>query len=640
MTYKRVIGAVALCSMLLAGCGGGGATQSVSSVTQLPNPSPPPAPEPEPEPPVVAPEPEPEPVVEIPPAPTGLTANSGIGIALLFWGNPHAQYQNHRLTRAYRNTVNDFDSATEIGTSTGISYTDTEVEDDTTYWYWIRWESEDGQLGPPASELETMTALDPQNELERITQEILNDPLTKVLLSPIDPVRLVEPPVLSIPAPDIDLDPPVAPPSLDAVHAPVIGIDGKLHVGADVAPGFLPSTAMHGEVSVSHGPVRDGLGANELIAYLSADAASYRHVQYPDGLTSRFGTVPPTVRVVEGTTSEMIAETVRAVQIINAALPRNWQLEFSRDPVPTTGANKPDNGDILIEFTARENWPSSGSSPAGNVVGSASWWPENVSSDGLTPVFQTATAHAWIDSTRVSGHLRMKVLVHEIIHTLGRHHPDPNRFPGSIMNNPVSSYGIPGHILHPLDREALLAVYSRLDPSTPPDSIAEDLGQWEDVSMHVRGDLPGMDAAFGVAWRNGLAQTWAYGPVPDTDLADNPVLFGTASWLGRVLGFTPSVEAVGGTADLSVNLETLGGQLNFTGLESWSANAEPGAVGTGTTWGDGDLGYAIGVRGNTFIQTGGDDGVVTGAFFGASHEVMGGVLERDDLNAAFGGLRD
>ena len=200
---------------------------------------------------------------------------------------PTLNTRTRQLPRAYRNTVNDFDSATEIGTSTGISYTDTEVADDTTYWYWIRWESENGQLGPPASELETMTALDPQNELERITQEILNDPLTKVLLSPIDPVRLVEPPVLSIPAPDIDLDPPVAPPSLDAVHAPVIGIDGKLHVGADVAPGFLPSTAMHGEVSVSHGPVRDGLGANELIAYLSADAASYRHVQYPNGLTSR-----------------------------------------------------------------------------------------------------------------------------------------------------------------------------------------------------------------------------------------------------------------------------------------------------------------------------------------------------------------
>ncbi len=79
---------------------------------------------------------------------------------------------------------------------------------------------------------------------------------------------------------------------------------------------------------------------------------------------------------------------------------------------------------------------------------------------------------------------------------------------------------------------------------------------------------------------------------------------------------------------------------NLTGLESWAANARPGAIGAGTIWGDGELRYTIGVRGNTFIQTGGDDGVITGAFFGALHEGMGGVFERYDLNAAFGASRE
>ena len=65
----------------------------------------------------------------------------------------------------------------------------------------------------------------------------------------------------------------------------------------------------------------------------------------------------------------------------------------------------------------------------------------------------------------------------------------------------------------------------------------------------------------------------------------------------------------------------------------------PGAVGSGTMWGDGDLGYTIKVSENTFVQTGGDDGEVTGAFFGPAHEAMGGVLERSDLAAAFGGKR-
>ena len=78
------------------------------------------------------------------------------------------------------------------------------------------------------------------------------------------------------------------------------------------------------------------------------------------------------------------------------------------------------------------------------------------------------------------------------------------------------------------------------------------------------------------------------------------------------------------------------GTADFTGLEQWAADAAPGAAGTGATWHDGDLSYAIAVRGNTFVQTGGDDGTVTGAFFGLAHEGMGGVLERDDLSA---GLR-
>ena len=101
--------------------------------------------------------------------------------------------------------------------------------------------------------------------------------------------------------------------------------------------------------------------------------------------------------------------------------------------------------------------------------------------------------------------------------------------------------------------------------------------------------------------------------------------------------FTP----VGGAADLTVELATLDGQLDFTNLEHWptESNVAPGMVGSGETWGDGDLHYMVDVRGNTFVQTGGDEGTITGAFFGPVHEAMGGTLERDDLTAAFGGTR-
>ena len=62
-------------------------------------------------------------------------------------------------------------------------------------------------------------------------------------------------------------------------------------------------------------------------------------------------------------------------------------------------------------------------------------------------------------------------------------------------------------------------------------------------------------------------------------------------------------------------------------------------MGTGTTWGDGGLQYTMAIRGNTFLRTGGDEGMVTGVFFGPAHEAMGGVVERTDLTAGFGGVR-
>lgn len=104
--------------------------------------------------------------------------------------------------------------------------------------------------------------------------------------------------------------------------------------------------------------------------------------------------------------------------------------------------------------------------------------------------------------------------------------------------------------------------------------------------------------------------------------------------MSRPLGAT-----VAGDARLAVDLSSLEGGLDFTNLEQWGVRAAPGAAGTGAAWGDGDLEYTVRVSGNGFVRTGGDVGEVRGAFFGPGHEGMGGVLERDDLAAGFGGRR-
>ena len=439
---------------------------------------------------------------------------------------------------------------------------------------------------------------------------------------------------------------------LQAAQAPIVDLDGTLHVGADTAAPAdqLTPSARHGETRVSHGSVQDGVSAAEIIAYLEADAASFLNsdegdemeVQLiPDGLLLRFGFRPPTVRVAEGTTPELEYETLRVVQSINAALPQDWQLGFSRDPAPA-GTLVPSDFEIVVEFAPQEDWTHVGTPPVAEDLGIAE--PRYTiipPEDPEAPwTIEIVAGRVLVDPTRTGGHERLGVLAHEIIHLLGRGHVDPDRFPRTIMVS-GGSEELSEHILHPLDREALLAVYSRLQPGTAPESIAGVLGPWSDTSVHVRGTLgiPGGDIAFGAAVRNGLSQPWAFGPTPYTDLEDNTELSGSITWSGRLTGLTPRAETVAGTASLTVELTTLSGKVDFTVLEHWAANAAPGPIGTGATWHDGDLSYRIEARGNTFGQTGGDAGTVTGAFFGPAHEGMGGVLERNDLSAGFGGKR-
>ena len=451
------------------------------------------------------------------------------------------------------------------------------------------------------------------------------------------------------PPPDVSALPLQTP--LQAGQAPIVLVGDTIHVGADVAPpaDALPQAALHGDAMVSHGSVQDGVGATELIAYLEADSTPPETGE-EDGMPAdiilevpllRFRADPPTIRVADGTPSELVDETVRVVQAINAALPEDWQLALSPDPAPADALEAAD-GEILVRFARQEDWQTDAVPPDGEDIGLAE--PKHSieqTGDPAAPLkIEIAGGRILVDHTRTSGIERLGVIAHEIIHVLGRGHVDPARFPETIMVG-GGSEELTEHILHPLDREALLAVYGRLEPGTMPSDYATELGDWADTSLHVRGalDIEGGEISFGAALRNGLAQPWASGPSPHTTLANNAELSGSVNWSGRLIGLTPSAEAVAGAAALSVDLATLAGSADFTALEQWAADAAPGDLGTGTMWHDGDLSYTIEVRGNTFVQTGGDAGTVTGAFFGPAHQGMGGVLERDDLSAGFGGKR-
>ena len=416
-------------------------------------------------------------------------------------------------------------------------------------------------------------------------------------------------------------------PSVQAAQTPLFDFRDNLHIGTGVAPPLeeLDMAGARNGVEISQGSVRDGAAAADVIAYLRP-ATIHSEVT---GL-STFSR-PPVVRVVEGTNEKFTDYAVRAVQIINTALPQDKRLSFGDAPAPDpVGVDDVPRGSIYIEFIPQAQWPGEvdlGRSAVGNA--------QSQIISRRNEALEAHSSHVLIDSGEVryfSEEKTVYVIVHELLHALGfSGHTDPQRFPDATLNPKIPA-NLPPSLLSLIDREALFAAYGRFRPGTQPEQIsAENLGSWAEESFHVRGDLeiPGGEVSFGVAFRNGLAQPWASGPEPPMDLAENERLSGSAAWSGALLGITPSGQVVVGDSSLAVDLANLDGQLDFTDIE----------FDGGGRWGDGDLGYSVEVRGNTFTRTGGDAGEVTGAFFGPRHEGMGGVLERSDLSAGFGGKR-
>ncbi|MCY4385062.1 MAG: hypothetical protein OXE44_18175 [Nitrospinae bacterium] len=415
-----------------------------------------------------------------------------------------------------------------------------------------------------------------------------------------------------------------------ARQAPIIEYSDTVHVGAGVRPeaNQLASVRQDGDTVISSGHVRDGAGREAVVAFLDQFIENFS--QFFDSEPSlQTWASPPVVRVAEGTTPRQTDYAVQAVQIINAYLPRENRLRFSGVPSPPgVGTFEVSEGDIFIDFAPHSRW-----NPPSRLVYRGVARPAPVSTaefeGGPITFLEMHSARIWINEDRLGNfthEANILLLAHELLHALGLRpgHPDYDIYHDSIMRSRVPrSYS--DRILGPVDHDAIQAIYAAYEPG---ETDVHSLGAWSDTSFHVRGDIG--DIAFGAASRNGLVQPWARGPKPENDLADNQSLSGNVSWSGRLLGMTSGSEPLGGHTRLSINIGTLRGQIGFTGLEY---------IDSGATWNDGDLSYSVIVRKNTFNQTGGDAGEVTGAFFGPNHEGMGGVVERSDMSAGFGGTR-
>lgn len=140
----------------------------------------------------------------------------------------------------------------------------------------------------------------------------------------------------------------------------------------------------------------------------------------------------------------------------------------------------------------------------------------------------------------------------------------------------------------------------------------------------------GDDVVVGVAVWNGVTRSYAVGP--------SPTSLGSATYQGRMVGISDN-RYVHGSMEMTVDIEALTGTLAFTDLSIYGYDAsvphDSHSEEDQTMFLDGDLSYDLAIDGYVFTETGGDDGSVTGSFFGERN--MGGILQRQDLNAAFAG---
>lgn len=436
-------------------------------------------------------------------------------------------------------------------------------------------------------------------------------------------------------------------------QGPVVGLPPPPHcpseqTGKPPNCTALPLSEPFDEIETSWRRSHDGEPGHRVAQYLGVHASggpwqagpdySWTH---PPGLV-RFA-APPMVRVAHGASPRERAITAYAVALINRALPYDHHLIIGADaPAGVAGEweqGLPDipDGQLFVEFIRA---PPQGGRPGSEALAHQDAEFEYDALQDRWEKKRLRASSVELDREFFGGrpdHDAVSVLVHEMLHSLGlQGHVDAPAFEDSNMYN--AWFRLDGS-LPSIDAAGLQALYTRLGEETEPEDLsAVSLGAWSRETVHLSGELD--HVTYGVRHSNGVGMPWTSGIEPSSALGDNNSLSGTATWSGGLKGFTPVLEVVGGNAKLRINLGTMDGRADFTELQSWVAGAVPGALGTGSQWSTGRLGYTITVGGNYLRSTGGADGTVNGQFYGAGHEGVAGSLERDDLTAAFGAIRD
>lgn len=339
-----------------------------------------------------------------------------------------------------------------------------------------------------------------------------------------------------------------------------------------------------------------------------------------NGETWRPFVQPPVIRPAPDLSLEVLGALLVAVDAINAWLPYDQHLRIG-EPAPFT--RDPDDvatGEILL---GESLVPLRGLHP--NTLGQAR---------GRTTAEGTRAGTILLTSTLQTKPLEtmFETLVHELLHTLGLWgHLDPADFPDSLMSATTS-----GNIYLPVvDGLTLLMGYTQLRPdATAAEIAATDLGRWAEHPDAMSGVVEACNCAFGADLLGGHAVSWFIGDRPVIAVQDLGS-FGTATWTGKMVGWTPDQDAVWSDLTIDVDLDSydgiaLQGEVGFDKIAHYD---------TGTQWGSGELDYDIYVADFYFRSENTTDGYVFGAFAGTNLEGAVGTLEHPELTGAFGGVR-
>lgn len=119
-------------------------------------------------------------VVEVPPAPTGLTATGALANIILTW-DP-IRYSGHSFTEIWSASTNDLSVAVLAGQGPGNVYADN-IGEAATRYYWARFVNKDGVAGPYNASAGTVgtTGTDPAYLLEVLTDSITSSELSDAL---------------------------------------------------------------------------------------------------------------------------------------------------------------------------------------------------------------------------------------------------------------------------------------------------------------------------------------------------------------------------------------------------------------------------------------------------------------------------